>query len=213
MQSQGTWLGVTRTGRLAGITNFREPNNLRLNAPSRGQLVSDFLLGREHPGDYCKRMLDIGHRYNGYNLILGNFEGLYHCSNRDDKITRLAPGYYGVSNHLLDTPWPKIERGKKRLKALLNRTQEVEVEALFDLLLDRTPFPDAQLPDTGVGPEWERILAPLFIESAIYGTRSSSVILIDRSGRLTFSERTHDPNPEATGQLPTRSFIFTISKS
>jgi len=213
LKARGTWLGMTPTGRLAAITNFREPDNVKAQAPSRGQLVTDFLTGDETPEQYCGRISAIGQRYNGYNLILGDPNSLCYCSNRSTQVTKLEPGYYGLSNHLLDTPWPKIENGKQRFQALLNHAEAVASESLFTLLQDRDLPPDKHLPNTGVGLEWERLLAPLFIQSSIYGTRSSSIILIDRTGQVTFTERTFDPKASQAQQPPTRSFTFTITNT
>lgn len=210
LKAHGTWLGMTRAGRLAAITNFREPHNIKTQAPSRGQLVTDFLTGNEPPEQYGGRILATGQRYNGYNLLLGDLDSLCYCSNRSAKITKLGPGYYGLSNHLINTPWPKTEQGKQKMQALMNRSEKVDPASLFAMLQDRSLPPDNQLPDTGVGLEWERILAPLFIQSVIYGTRSSSIILIDRSGQVTFTERTYDPNPNQISEPTTRAFTFTI---
>jgi len=213
LKARGTWLGVTPTGRLAAITNYREPHNIKAKAPSRGQLVTNYLVSDEKPGHYCERISADGHRYNGYNLILGDRDSLSYCSNRRAEILEIKSGYYGLSNHLLESPWPKVGKGKQQLQDLLEGSGKVEVELLFALLQDRHQPADNQLPDTGVGLEWERILAPLFIKSDIYGTRSSSIILIDRSDQVTFIERTFDPNPSATSKPTTRSFSFTIIKS
>jgi uncharacterized protein with NRDE domain len=151
-------------------------------------LVSNYLRGRENPEAYLGRIAPDADRFNGFNLLAGDPDELFCFSNRGAR-ERLQPGIYGLSNHLLDTPWPKVERGKTALLALLKEKKGLPPEALFALLADRAGAADESLPDTGVGPEWERILSPLFIESPAYGTRSSTVLLIDRNGSVTFIER------------------------
>lgn len=189
----GTWMGVTRTGRLAAITNYRDPLVLNADAPSRGHLVADFLTGKAQPLDYLKCIRAKGGDYNGFNLIVGDASGLFYYANRNAAIRILSPGTYGLSNHLLDTPWPKVRQGKNRLAALLQRQTVPDIEDLFSVLQDRQIAPDADLPQTGVDRDWERALSPIFIATPTYGTRSSSVLLIDRQGHLHFWERTWTP--------------------
>lgn len=188
LREGGTWLGVTTEGRLAALTNYRDPASLKIGAPSRGRLVSDYLRSREIPEAYLRRIAPDADRFNGFNLIVGDPDDLFCYSNRGI-LERLGPGIYGLSNRLLDTPWPKVEQGKTALSALLEDKNGLSTERLFALLADRTRPPDARLPDTGVGLEWERVLSPLFIESPVYGTRSSTVLLIDRKGEVNFAER------------------------
>jgi uncharacterized protein with NRDE domain len=190
LKNHGTWLGVTRTGRIAAITNYRDPKSLKENAPSRGLLVSSFLAGTASPPNFFQDLQKIGHKYNGFNLLAGDDSGLYYFSNRVNRIQRIEPGLYGLSNHLLDTPWPKVEKGKAAFKALLDAKTDINLEDLYNLLQDRSYPPDDRLPDTGVGLEAERLLAPLFIANSIYGTRSSSIVLMERTGTIMFTERT-----------------------
>lgn len=188
LRDGGTWFGITRGGRVAAITNFRDPASVKTGAPSRGVLVSDYLRGREDPGTYLERIAAGADRFNGFNLLVGSPDGLFCFSNRGG-LAPLQHGIHGLSNHLLDTPWPKVAEGKRALKALLQSGKELSPDALFSLLSDRTKAPDDHLPDTGVDLEWERVLSPRFIESPEYGTRSSTVLLIGRNGDVTFSER------------------------
>ena len=190
LKGSGTWLGVSRTGKIAAITNYRDPATLMPNAPSRGILIRDYLTGNSSAQDYLEAVSKIGQRYNGFNLIAGDNSGLYYTSNRSGGVLQLKPGIYGISNHLIDTAWPKVQRGKALLRDQFNGRQEINTEKILEILADRSQPTDAQLPDTGVGFEWERILAPLFIISPDYGTRSSSVVLFDQSGQITFWERT-----------------------
>lgn len=205
LKAGGTWLGITRSGRLAAVTNYRDPASLKQEAPSRGQLVSDYLRGRESPEEYLQRLAPRAGRYNGFSLLVGDRSGLLFYSNRGEAV-RPEPGIHGMSNRLLDTPWPKVENGKRALGRLLAEGHDPSPEALLDLLASRSRPPDDRLPDTGVGLEWERILSPLFIESPTYGTRCSTVLLIDRQGLVTFVERVFNggSEPRATSRFDFR---------
>jgi uncharacterized protein with NRDE domain len=206
LEQLGTWMGVTRSGRLAAVTNFRDPATLRSDAHSRGRLVTDFLTGRMPPDDYLRRIEEEADRYNGFNLMVGDASGLFYFSKHEKIIRPLGPGVYGLSNHLLDTPWPKVAYGKKQLGQLLRGNGEINTEALLKLLEHQIGVPDAELPATGIGLEWERILSPIFITSPDYGTRSSSVLTIDIEGRIRFTERTWKQDQAAPSAQFTRSF-------
>jgi uncharacterized protein with NRDE domain len=203
----GTWLGITRHGRIAAITNYRDPASTKPTAPSRGQLVSDFLLGRASPSDYLEAVSRESARYNGFNLLVGERHRLLWTSNRSDRRVALLPGIYGVSNHLLDTPWPKVLRAKALFQEIIRAGGHLSVESLFQLLKDQTTAPDDQLPSTGVPLEWERILSPIFITSPTYGTRSSTVLLIDKEDHVTFLDRTFNGHPEP---VSTSEFEFVL---
>lgn len=188
----GAWTGITMSGKIGALTNYRDPASHRPEAPSRGRLVPRFLKGFKGPEDYLRSVMQNGNEYNGFNLLAGDVSGMYWASNRAREIRKLGPGIHGLSNRLLDTPWPKVLRGKNMLDSALSSLEGPSIDSLLDILSDRTAPPDEELPDTGMGLEWERILSPVFIESPTYGTRSSTVILIDREDRVTFVERTHD---------------------
>lgn len=190
LKEGGTWMGITRAGRFAALTNYRDPRSVRPNAPSRGHLVSDYLQGAEPARGYLDRLASRAAAYNGFNLLLGDETGLYYYSNRASEVQALPPGLYGLSNHLLDTPWPKLQRGRSDLWRVLDHGPEPTPDALLRLLADRTPAPDTELPDTGVPLEWERWLSPIFIEAPGYGTRSSTVLLVDSGGRARMVEMT-----------------------
>lgn len=198
LKAGGTWLGMSRTGKISAITNYRDPASILNDAPTRGALVTDYLAGDETAPSYLSRVQSKGDQYNGFNLLAGTSQDLYYYSNREGTFRRVAPGIHGLSNHLLDTPWPKIQKGTKALEEILGRTGELDVEAVFDMLLDRTSAAEKDLPSTGVSLEMEKMLSPLFIVSEGYGTRCSSVVLMERSGRCTFYERTF----EALNQKP-----------
>lgn len=198
LKSGGSWMGVTCSGKVAAVTNFRAPGKVREDAPSRGSLVSDFLMSGESPAGFIDELRTRAHNYNGFNLLLGSAEGLWWYSNRYDKPPHmLTPGIHGLSNHLLDTPWPKAKRGKRALGRLIAGEEEITPEQLFSILGDRTPAADAELPDTGVGLELERVLSAPFIRTRDYGTRSSTALLIERTGNLTFVERSFDHADES----------------
>lgn len=187
----GTWLGVTSAGRIAALTNYRDPADLHKHGPSRGRLVSGFLQTADDPEQYVAQLRREGLPYGGYNLLLGDPERLFCYSNKTDTLIRIEPGIHGLSNHLLNTPWPKVQRGKAGLARLLAE-EEFSPEELFALLADQTHPPDELLPDTGVGLELERLLSPAFIKSERYGTRCSTLLLVDNDGRASFVERSFE---------------------
>jgi uncharacterized protein with NRDE domain len=186
----GTWLGVTRAGRIAALTNYRQGTG-RVHGQSRGSLVSEYLKGELSAEEYLKELRGQVGQFNGYNLVLGDPDRLYCYSNKSDEMIRITPGVHGLSNHLLNTPWPKVVRGKEALTRLLQNA-EPSPEELFAILADRTKAPDEQLPDTGVGLGVERLLSSIFISSERYGTRSSTLLLVDRQRQATFMERSFD---------------------
>ena len=188
LECMGTWLGITRAGRFAALTNFRDPRERKTDAPSRGQLVSNFLVSEQEPREYLEEVAKLAPRYNGFNLLAGDINGVFYFSSRAGSVQKLSPGVHGLSNHLLDTPWPKVARGKQRLQAALADTPSAE--ALLDLLHDREPAAEGELPDTGIGAELERVLSPALIVSPQYGTRASTAVLFGRDGGVSFSERT-----------------------
>ena len=196
LEKGGTWLGVSRSGRIAAVTNYRERPKAGKMPRSRGELAAQFLHGEAAPETYLRRALPSFGDYGPFSLLVGDRESLWYCSNRagaNEPPRALAPGVYGLSNHLLDTPWLKVTSGKLRLSRLLGTDEAALTVGLFDILSDRAPAPDSDLPDTGVGPHRERELSPLFIAGEHYGTRASTVVLIDRKGEVLFVERTFGP--------------------
>ncbi|MGA3084656.1 MAG: NRDE family protein [Thermodesulfobacteriota bacterium] len=195
LKKGGTWLGITREGKFAAITNFRDPSALKTNAPSRGQLVSHFLTGSESAASYVNKISRQAQKYNGFNLICGDYKDLFVYSNRGE-IKKLKAGIYGLSNHLLDSPWSKVIKGKRALSAAMNKKGSDLEAALFKVLSDHKKAPDHKLPSTGVDLEWERLLSSIFIKSPTYGTRSSSVLLIGKNQRVKLVEKVFDGKPE-----------------
>ena len=195
LKNGGTWLGITKHGKISAVTNYRDPVTLKSDARSRGKLVSRYLTGKYNPEQYLKKIMSQVDQYNSFNLLLGDDNDLFVFSSRGEK-QKLKPGIYGLSNHLLDSPWPKVARSKKMLKTALAKKGDALEEALFDLLADRRVPPDGNLPSTGVGLEWERLLSSVFIESPIYGTRSSTVLLIGKNRRVRLVEKVFDGQKE-----------------
>ncbi len=193
LRAGGTWFGITKTGKMAALTNYRDPASIKENAPSRGEIVSNYLLGQDGPDAYLKKLSKKADAYNGFNLVLGERERLIWYSNRNREPHSLSPGIYGLSNHLLDTPWPKVSQSKDALASQISGGKEPSPEALFRILRDRTVPEDDRLPSTGVDLKWERILSPIFIESPSYGTRSSTLLFIDHHNHVAFFERTSSP--------------------
>lgn len=188
----GTWLGVTRKGKISLLTNYRDPRNIKKDAPSRGNLVGDFLKKDISPRDYLENISSIGHAYNGFNLILGTHEDLWYYTNQKDKIYRLGSGLYGISNAVLNTKWPKVEKAKENFRQILNK-ELIDPDEILNFLYDDKKAPEDSLPDTGIGQEREKLLSPIFIKSENYGTRSSTVVLVDNEDVLSFTERVYNP--------------------
>jgi len=194
LEQGGTWMGYSRLGRFAAVTNYREGSGRSVAPRSRGKLVAGFLREDTAAGDYVRAIAASGSDYNGFSLLVEDGEELWFVSNRDAAPRRIEPGVHGLSNHLLDTPWPKVTTGIDRLReAAALSAQDKIVGRLFDALNGRTIPPDEGLPATGVGLARERQLAPPFIVSEGYGTRASSVLLVPHAGIAEFHERTFGP--------------------
>jgi uncharacterized protein with NRDE domain len=209
LEQRGTWLGITRTGRFAALTNFRDPGSYRVDAPSRGALVSGFLQSTLGPAAYLDALRPDAPGFNPFSLLVGDGASLWYFSNREGLIRELRPGVYGLSNDLLDVPWPKVRRGKERLAQALNGC--VNADALLASLDDRRAVSDDELPATGVTLEWERKLSPMHILADGYGTRSATVLLVGADGEVTFVERSFDANGSETGVVRER-FVVQGSK-
>ncbi len=194
----GTWLGMTRTGRFAALTNFRGSAPNRPDAPSRGTLVTGLLESSASVADELAGLAVTGPRYNGFNIIFSDGErlGIYESQRGEGR--ELGPGIYGLSNDVLDTPWPKVQRAKSSLHSALDALDDTT--AVLELLRDDRPAPDHELPRTGISLEWERLLSSAFVRSADYGTRCSTIVRIDRAGAVAFDEWTWDPSGAETGR-------------
>ncbi|MGH1487577.1 MAG: NRDE family protein [Cellvibrionaceae bacterium] len=214
LQAGGTWLGITRTGRFAAITNVREPGVVVNDPLSRGELTKNFLSGTESPEQYLQNIVDQQDRYAGFNLLVGDFSGehasLYYFSNRGDGIKPLPAGTYGLSNHLLDSPWPKVADGKEKLRT---RLQEAGVDhtLIRQILENPEQAHDERLPSTGIDYEREKALSAMFITLPDYGTRASTVLTISLD-QVEFCEQNYSPSvdgkPKCEGE--TRCFAFEL---
>lgn len=208
LEAGGTWMGITRSGRFSAVTNYRDPKISKENPPSRGHLVLDFLKQSLTPKKYLEQVDRKASDYAGFNLLTGIPGELYYYSNQQQVIQRLSPGVYGLSNHLLDTPWPKIKQAKSRMKHLMQQPT-IPHSALFDLLYDDTEAPDDQLPDTGIPKEVEKKVSPAFIKTEDYGTRCSTLLLIDRNNNTTFRERRFKAGTQEVKEENTFAFSLT----
>jgi uncharacterized protein with NRDE domain len=200
LKAGGTWLGIDRSGRFAAVTNYRQGTRETAASRSRGHLVSDYLTTSTDPETYLDQVERHATLYNGFNLILGNARRLFYYSNREGERRTLGRGIYGLSNHLLDTPWPKVTASKHALGGLMAGGSEL-IPELLALLSDRKQAADEALPQTGVSLEWERLLSAAFITSPHYGTRSSTVLLVGRNGHMVMVERSFGPGGVAIGEV------------
>lgn len=188
LKQGGTWMGITTQGRLAALTNYRDPASFNPQAPSRGALVQSYLTGSLEPEAYISCLKDGGAAYNGFNLLMGSPKAIYYYSNREKLLQKIEKGIHGLSNSLLDTPWPKVSRGKKALADCL-QAADVQVESLFAMMANQEQPDDQELPQTGVSLEMERMLAPTFVASPTYGTKITTLITVDRDEQVRFWER------------------------
>lgn len=201
LREGGGWLALHGSGRLAAVTNVREPP-VGAAPRSRGALVKEFLAGRDRAADYAARISAAGDAYGPHNTLLWDGHELVHASNRfAPPWRRIAPGVHGVSNGPFDAPWPKTLRLNAALERWLRaqRGGQPDLAPLLEALADEHGAEDTQLPRTGVSPEMERMLAPPFIRGLAYGTRASSVVLIRRDGRALLFERGFGPDKSPAG--------------
>jgi len=205
LKAGGTWLGISKRGMFAALTNYRDFHNPRSSHLSRGKIITDFLSSDGNAESKLHRFLDQSSAFDGYNLLAGSIDRLYYLTNIRSLYHRIEPGLHGLSNAFLDTPWPKVERAKAMFRECISGEQP-NIEAIFDMLKDDTVYPDSHLPKTGLSPDMERAVSPVFIRTDDYGTRSSTVILFDTNHQVTFIERTFPINGE--GELSEVNEIF-----
>ena len=205
----GTWLAIHMDGRFAAITNYRQPDPQPNSARSRGELTRGYLLGSGDAASYMNAIRSRANEYHGFSLIAGEIDQLQFYSNRHTAPMPVQRGVHGLSNHLLDEPWPKVLSGTAVLGDLLTAGENELVRRLFDVLSNRTPAPDHLLPTTGIAFERERDLSAAFIAGETYGTRASTVLLVDAEGGALFCEREFGPAGIQLGassrRLPMRS--------
>ncbi len=192
LHQMGTWLGVTKTGKFAALTNYRDPS-LPVAPKSRGEIVTDFLTKDLNPEEFIQLLKENRADYGGYNVLIGNGDVLYHYNNVLDESNPILPGTYSLSNASLNTPWPKVTKGKNTLQQIVtDKNGLFKIEELFEMMTNHAFASDEELPNTGVGIELERLLSPMFIQIPQYGTRCSTVVLISHQNQITFVERTFD---------------------
>ncbi len=202
LEAGGTWLGISEAGRFAAVTNVREPG-MAPGKLSRGALTRQFLCSPLSAVDYASTI--DGAAYSGFNLLISDDQTLVYFSNRDGQARTLAPGIYGLSNHQLDTPWPKLLAARTNFSNAL--TMLPDESAFFDLLGDASIVADESLPSTGVPIEWERLLSAIFVKSETYGTRASTLAWQRTDGVVTVHENSFGPN----GQ-PLQSSVISTSE-
>ncbi|MCP8616259.1 NRDE family protein [Salirhabdus salicampi] len=207
LHRMGTWMGVTKQGKFAALTNYRNGEEKQATKRSRGELVKDFLMDDETPVSYLEKVQMRKGQYPGFNLLVGDHNGLYYYSNINDTIYTLEPGIYGLSNHFINSPWPKVIKGKKGLERCLKCSNSVMEDCLFSSLQRAESPPDEQLPQTGIPLEWERKLSPIFIKTDTYGTRASTLLFITDK-QIQFTERTFEGE-----KYKDRNFTFYINET
>jgi uncharacterized protein with NRDE domain len=212
-EAGGTWLGITRAGRVALLTNVRAPSERNPHAPSRGLITVEALQSARPATEWLPTQAQRLGGYNGFNLLVAEtsvagraLQLVYYTNRRRHGPRTLAPGIYGLSNAFLDTPWPKVTRAVGRIACAL--ASRVDLEALLSIMADRQPVRDQELPSTGVSVEWERVLAPIQIRANGYGTRSTTIVTVRRDGVVNFLERSFEA--EAPEAFRDRHFEFTL---
>lgn len=213
IEKGGSWLATNVDGRWAAVTNYRGGSPLCSSSLSRGHLVKDYFASDKAAKDYAATVEKSIPEYPGCNLLIAEAEALYYASNRyksepRSRIEEVAPGIHGLSNHLLDTPWPKVERCKRHMQTLLDTDGDTITRSLFELLAERTLAEDPDLPSTGISLERERLLSAPFIVAGKYGTRASTVVLMDNEGTVQMHERGFGVGGTETSH---RSFSFNIT--
>ena len=189
LKAGGTWMGITRSGRFASVTNFRDPKNISPDARSRGDIPTDFLTGAETPEQYLDELGQRGSQYNGFNALIGNRQSLLHFSNYENTLNVIPPGIHGLSNALLNTPWPKVTYAKNQLEKVIG--SELTTDVLFSVMASEHTFPDQELLQTGVPYEWEKAISAVCIRTETYGTCCSTILKISNTGNVEFVEKTH----------------------
>jgi uncharacterized protein with NRDE domain len=202
LEAGGTWLGIDKQRRFGVVTNFREWPALQAAGQSRGRLIPDYLRGEESPQSFLASLKSAASEFAGFNLLVADEDELWYASNRAPDFARpLAPGVYGLSNQLLDTPWPKLTRVRQRFEAWLNGAAPANARELLRMLEDRTPSAasdDAYPADLPA--DWRRALSAPFVLHPLYGTRCSTAVLLTASGALHLIERRFDAAGDCSGE-------------
>lgn len=206
LKGGGTWMGVTSAGRITAVTNYRDPKNISDTAKTRGDLTKDYLISATPALAYLENVEKEAALYNGFNLLLFEQGKGYYFSNYGDQIQTLEKGVFGLSNALLDTPWPKLEKLKANFSKAIQ--SDFNVDSLLELLTDNQQAADEALPQTGVPYEWEKALSSICIDTPTYGTCCSTVILVDKAGNLSFTEKSR---PVGAREAQTASFNIKLA--
>ncbi len=195
----GTWLGISRNGRFGIITNFRDPKPMPA-LRSRGELITRWLSSDISAANFQRQLETDESTYAGYNLLYGDLEGLHYFSNRNTQTGALVPNSYALSNAVLDTPWPKVVGARAHLDTLI-ASKQLHPAHFMTFLQSQTPAPDRDLPETNLPLEQRRLLSAPFIVGERYGTRCSTVVTIDRHGRVAMHEQHYAPLGQRTEQF------------
>lgn len=200
LKDDGTWLGTHKYGKWAALTNYRNINHLKVNAPSRGNLVLDFLKTDYSAESYLSDIRKNAAQYNDFNLLLFDGVELMHYSNVTDEINSITKGIHGLSNALLDTPWSKVKKITNDLEAMIQKNN-LKKEDLFSILQNEDKAKKEDLPSTGLPLDLEVAMSSIFIHTPFYGTRCSSIIFIDKKGIMQFTEQRYSNNKEVLSKV------------
>ena len=206
LQAGGTWMTISKNGRFAAVTNYRDLSNIREDAASRGEIPTNFVNGTQSPTEFIQALHEDSEKYNGFNVLVSDFKETAHYSNYERKLNVLKPGIYGLSNALLDTPWPKVELVKDNFEKAINNS--FNHQELLEVMMNDRIAPDEQLPDTGVPKDMERQLSAMCIRMENYGTCCSTIITVDRDGVVNFTEKSY---PVGDRKVGTEHFSFQIT--
>ena len=211
LEKGGTWLGVNKSGRLALLTNYRDFTKHIENPLSRGLLAKSFLVSNVDGETYLNELSQTASDYNPYNIVVGDLDQLYYYSNMFEKPRKLSPGIYGLSNGLLNDPWPKVSTAREAMNAYvhhINPDDTLDEETLFSILSSSMTYPLDMLPKTGIPDKLEVDLSSIFIDLDEYGTRMQTLIYVDNLNNVNFTERSRATN----GQWKQRRFAFKLTK-
>lgn len=200
LKAGGTWIGINKNKRWAALTNYRDLHSLKENPPSRGSLVLDFIKSNSSAENYLGNIQKDAALYNDFNLLLFDGKEITYYSNISNTIQSVSNGIHGLSNALLDTPWKKVDRIKSDLENAI-QNNHLEKDFLFDLLCNEDKANPEDLPSTGLSLELEKAMSSIFIHTPFYGTRCSTIIIKDKNGKVTFTERKYSENKEILGEV------------
>lgn len=213
LKDHGTWFAALEDGRVGLLTNHRNFDLHKATPFSRGTLIVDYLSHTQSAQTFLNAILPESQKYNPFNLILLDANGLYHFDNVYDKITTLPSGIYGLSNAFLDTAWPKVILGKQMFKAIVSSSDQLSPEFFLPMLNDTEKAPDWALPNTGIERALELQLSSIKIETELYGTRAQTIFWVDETGKAMLYERSLRQEGDKNNWLETcLSFKVCLSK-